>query len=74
MAEQRRVVITGIGAVTPIGISREAMWNGLRAQRSAVREVSRFDSSLFKSRIAAGHSEIVPSPLQEGFDPCARGR
>jgi 3-oxoacyl-[acyl-carrier-protein] synthase II len=47
------VAITGIGAVTPIGITREALWNGLRARKSAVREVSRFDASLFKSRIAA---------------------
>jgi len=47
------VAITGIGAVTPIGITREALWNGLRARKSAVREVSRFDASLFRSRIAA---------------------
>ena len=53
MADRRRVAITGIGAVTPIGITREALWNGLRARKSAVREVSRFDASLFRSRIAA---------------------
>ena len=52
MAE-RRVVITGIGAVTPIGITREAMWDGLRRERSAVRAISRFDPSLFRSRIGA---------------------
>jgi len=53
VADRRRVAITGIGAVTPIGITREALWNGLRARKSAVREVSRFDASLFRSRIAA---------------------
>ena len=37
VAERRRVAITGIGAVTPIGISRDGLWDGLRAQRSAVR-------------------------------------
>ena len=47
------MAITGIGAVTPIGISREALWGGLRGGRSAVREVSRFDASIFRSRIAA---------------------
>jgi 3-oxoacyl-[acyl-carrier-protein] synthase II len=51
--ERRRVAITGIGAVTPIGISREGLWDGLRGQRSAVREVTRFDASLYRSRIAA---------------------
>ena len=49
----RRVAITGIGAVTPIGITRDALWRGLRAQRSAVRSVTRFDASLYRSQIAA---------------------
>jgi 3-oxoacyl-[acyl-carrier-protein] synthase II len=53
VADRRRVAITGIGAVTPIGITREALWNGLRARKSAVRGVSRFDASLFRSKIAA---------------------
>jgi len=47
------VVITGIGAVTPIGIARDALWNGLLARRSAVRPVTRFDASIFRSQIAA---------------------
>ena len=49
----RRVAITGIGAVTPIGITRDALWRGLRAERSAVRSVTRFDASLYRSQIAA---------------------
>ncbi|MEO8199945.1 MAG: beta-ketoacyl-ACP synthase II [Gemmatimonadota bacterium] len=53
MVEQRRVVVTGIGVITPIGIGREAFWNGLRRGQSAVKEITRFDPSPFKSRIAA---------------------
>ncbi|HET7374023.1 MAG TPA: beta-ketoacyl-ACP synthase II [Gemmatimonadaceae bacterium] len=53
MSDRRRVVVTGIGVVTPIGISRDAMWDGLRAGRSAVRGVTRFDASIFRSQIAA---------------------
>lgn len=53
MSEQRRVVVTGIGALTPIGITREALWRGLQAERSAVRAITRFDSSIYHSRIAA---------------------
>jgi 3-oxoacyl-[acyl-carrier-protein] synthase II len=49
----RRVVITGIGAITPIGIGGPAMWDGLRSRRSAVQPITRFDPSPFKSRIAA---------------------
>jgi len=53
VTERRRVAITGIGAVTPIGISREGLWDGLRGCQSAVRSVTRFDTSLFRSRNAA---------------------
>ena len=50
---KRRVVITGIGAVTPIGSTVEGLWDGLRKEQSAVRPVSRFDPSMFKSHNAA---------------------
>jgi 3-oxoacyl-[acyl-carrier-protein] synthase II len=53
VADRRRVAVTGIGAVTPIGIGREPLWNGLRAQRSAVRTVTRFDPSRWRSHNAA---------------------
>jgi 3-oxoacyl-[acyl-carrier-protein] synthase II len=53
VVERRRVVITGIGAVTPIGITGPAMWNGLKNYRSAVRSVTRFDASIYRSQIAA---------------------
>ena len=53
MGETRRVVITGLGAVTPIGIGVEALWSGLRRRESAVRTITRFDPSPFRSRIAA---------------------
>jgi 3-oxoacyl-[acyl-carrier-protein] synthase II len=46
-------VITGIGALTPIGITRDALWDGLLARRSAVRPVTRFDASIYRSQIAA---------------------
>jgi 3-oxoacyl-[acyl-carrier-protein] synthase II len=53
VAERRRVAITGIGALTPIGISRDGLWNGLQTHRSAIRPVTRFDASIYRSRIAA---------------------
>jgi 3-oxoacyl-[acyl-carrier-protein] synthase II len=49
----RRVAITGIGAITPIGTGRVNFWNGIRAERSAVRSVTRFDPSIFRSHNAA---------------------
>ena len=53
MTDRRRVVVTGIGPITPIGISREGLWDGLRRQQSAIRGVTRFDASMFHSRLAA---------------------
>ncbi len=50
---KRRVVITGIGAVTPIGSSVEGLWDGLRKEQSAVSAITRFDPSMFKSHNAA---------------------
>ena len=50
---QHRVVITGIGCVTPIGTGVEELWNGLRAEKSTVGKTTRFDASIFRSRCSA---------------------
>lgn len=55
-----RVVITGIGAVTPIGSERTGLWNGLRRGESAVGPITRFDPSPFPSRIAAEIADFDP--------------
>ncbi len=57
-----RAVITGIGAITPVGLSTPETWAGLLAGRSGVRRLTRFDASPFPVRIAA---EV------HGFDPLA---
>jgi len=56
----RRVVVTGVGAVTPIGTGAAGLWQGLQAQRSAVRTITRFDSSPFRSHIAAEIPDFRP--------------
>ena len=65
MTERRRVVVTGIGPVTPIGIGRDGLWAGLRGQRSAVRTLTRFDPSPFRSRNAAEVNDFVPADFLE---------
>jgi 3-oxoacyl-[acyl-carrier-protein] synthase II len=56
----RRVAVTGIGAVTPIGLGADGLWAGVLANRSAVRPVDRFDASSFPSRIAAQIDDFRP--------------
>lgn len=57
----RRVVITGIGAITPIGIGADGLWAGLRRGESAVRGITRFDPAPFRTRIAAQVDDFHPA-------------
>ncbi len=57
---RRRVVITGVGAVTPIGTGADGLWSGLAARASAVRPITRFDPAPFRSRIAAEIPDFRP--------------
>ena len=56
----RRAVITGVGAVTPIGTGVEGLWAGLAARVSAVRAITRFDPTPFRSKIAAEIPDFRP--------------
>lgn len=61
MREPRRVVITGVGAITPIGTGVGALWEGLRRRESAVGCITRFDPSMFRSRMAAEVRDFHPA-------------
>src|ERR1044071_6115723 len=56
----KRVVITGLGALTPIGNTRQAYWDGLKNGQSGAAPITRFDTTLFKTKFAC---EL------KGFDP-----
>jgi len=64
-APPRRVVVTGIGCITPIGITREGLWEGLRRRESAVQRIDRFDPSPFRSHIAAQVNDFEPANYLE---------
>ncbi|MFM7381348.1 MAG: beta-ketoacyl synthase N-terminal-like domain-containing protein, partial [Bacteroidota bacterium] len=56
----RRVVVTGLGALTPLGNSVQDYWSGLVQGRSGAAPITRFDASKFRTQFAA---EV------KGFDP-----
>ena len=61
----RRVWITGLGLVTPIGIGRDRFWSGLQAGRSPVRRIDRFDPSAFRSQVAAQVDDFEPTDFMD---------
>jgi len=62
VSQQPDVVVTGIGAVTPVGLTADATWAALKAGRSGVGRITQFDPTALSVRIAA---EV------KGFDPAA---
>jgi 3-oxoacyl-[acyl-carrier-protein] synthase II len=60
MPQSREVVITGLGAVCPLGVGREAVWTSLLAGRSGVRPIAEFVGKNLPFRYAG---------LIEGFEP-----
>lgn len=60
---KQRIVITGLGAVTPLGNDVPAMWEALVAGRSGVGRITRFDSSDMEVRIAAEVKDFDPVAL-----------
>ncbi len=49
----RRVVVTGMGAITPIGLNVEDFWNGIKSSKVGIDFITKFDASEYKTKIAA---------------------
>ena len=60
MSENRRVVVTGIGAITPLGNNVADTWNGMKNGRNGIAPITLFDTEKFKAKLGA---EV------KGFDP-----
>ena len=59
----KRVVVTGLGALTPVGNTAEETWNNLVAGASGADPITRFDASLFKTRFACEVKDFQPNDL-----------
>ncbi|MGA1204565.1 MAG: beta-ketoacyl-ACP synthase II [Opitutales bacterium] len=64
--EKKRIVVTGMGAITPLGNSVASFWDGLLAGRSGIRKVTAFDSENYPSKIGGEVSDFDPG---EWMDP-----
>ena len=65
----RRVVVTGLGLVTPLGADVETTWANILAGKSGIGPITRFDTTEHKAKIAG---EIKPKDHPYGFDPDKR--
>ena len=62
----RRVVVTGLGMVSPLGGNVETTWKNILASKSGAATIARFDASEYKCRIAC---EVKPADHEYGYDP-----
>ena len=62
---ERRVVITGMGAITPIGNTVEEMWNGIQEKKCGIDNITLFDTTDFKTKLAA---EVKNFDASQYFD------
>jgi len=60
-----RVAVTGLGPITAAGVGVDALWEGLRRERSPIRRVTRFDPSPWRSRIAAEIDDFEPERFMD---------
>lgn len=65
----RRVVVTGLGMVSPLGADVETTWKNILASRSGAGTITRFDATDYACRIAC---EVKPADHEYGFDPSIR--
>ena len=62
---KRRVVVTGIGAITPIGNSAEAYWEGIKQGKTGFGPITYFDTTDYKSKLAAQLKDFNPEDYMD---------
>ena len=69
--EKKRVVVTGMGIVSPIGNSIDTFWDNVKNQKVGIKEIDRFDASEYKAKLAAQVEDFNPADY---MDPKAARR
>jgi len=65
MNESKRVVVTGLGAVTPLGNNVKDTWANLRSGKNGISKISYFDTSDYKAKLAAEVKDFDPKEYME---------
>ena len=65
MSENRRVVVTGLGAVTPIGKNVSETWESMKSGKNGIGPITHFDTTAFKAKLAAEVSDFDPKEYLE---------
>jgi 3-oxoacyl-[acyl-carrier-protein] synthase II len=72
--DKRRVVITGLGMITPLGVGVEESWEGVVAGRPGIRKITQFDASAFSTQIAGEVDGFNPEDYIESKEIKKMGR
>ena len=73
-APARRIAVTGLGAVTPVGTGKEEVWANLLAGRLGFAPVASFDTQAFNVHLGAEVRGFSPAPYVRRLDPARLGR
>ncbi len=65
MSENRRVVVTGLGAITPLGNTVSETWNGLKSGKNGIGPITLFDTEEFKAKLGAQVKNFDPKDYLE---------
>lgn len=62
---KHRVVVTGIGAITPLGNNVDTFWENIKKGKNGIKKISRFDVEIFETRIAAQVENFIPENFMD---------
>lgn len=65
MGKNRRVVVTGMGAITPIGNSVEEFWNGIKEGKTGFGPITYFDTADYRCKLAAEVKDFDPAQYMD---------
>lgn len=68
MSENKRVVVTGLGAITPVGNTAKETWENLKAGKNGIGPITGFDTTNYKAKLAAEVKDFDPADYLERID------